>query len=89
MNQWFRTPGTTGLLDWSSERLFLRMWNARKLVPPYFQVCLKKLNNFRFPDIAFFRESDIQDQLTSILFLHSVTNPSIGYRQGMCTDLCT
>ncbi|CAA7271746.1 unnamed protein product [Cyclocybe aegerita] len=36
-----------------------------------------------FPDIPFFRESDIQDQLTDILFLYSVLHPSIGYRQGM------
>ncbi|KAJ7452501.1 rab-GTPase-TBC domain-containing protein [Mycena galericulata] len=37
-----------------------------------------------FPEIAFFRESEVQHQLTNILFLYStVTNPAIGYRQGM------
>ncbi|KAJ3515805.1 hypothetical protein NLJ89_g1520 [Agrocybe chaxingu] len=36
-----------------------------------------------FPDVTFFRESDVQDQLTDILFLYSVLHPSIGYRQGM------
>ncbi|KAF5381115.1 hypothetical protein D9615_003910 [Tricholomella constricta] len=36
-----------------------------------------------FPEIAFFRESEVQVQLTNILFLYSVMNPSIGYRQGM------
>ncbi|KAF8902090.1 rab-GTPase-TBC domain-containing protein [Gymnopilus junonius] len=36
-----------------------------------------------FPDIPFFRESNVQAELTNILFLYSVTNPSIGYRQGM------
>ncbi|KAJ7156050.1 rab-GTPase-TBC domain-containing protein [Mycena crocata] len=37
-----------------------------------------------FPEIAFFREPEVQLQLTNILFLHSaVTNPAIGYRQGM------
>ncbi|KAF8163255.1 rab-GTPase-TBC domain-containing protein [Crassisporium funariophilum] len=36
-----------------------------------------------FPDIPFFRESDVQIQLTNILFLYSVAHPSIGYRQGM------
>ncbi|GLB35004.1 putative protein with domain in Tre-2, BUB2p, and Cdc16p [Lyophyllum shimeji] len=36
-----------------------------------------------FPDIAFFREPEVQVQLTNILFLYSVMNPSIGYRQGM------
>ncbi|KAH9484312.1 TBC1 domain family member 5 [Psilocybe cubensis] len=36
-----------------------------------------------FPDIPFFREVDVQGELTNILFLYSVMNPSIGYRQGM------
>ncbi|KAJ7740686.1 rab-GTPase-TBC domain-containing protein [Mycena maculata] len=37
-----------------------------------------------FPEIAFFRETEVQLQLTNILFLYStVTNPAIGYRQGM------
>ncbi|KAF8959037.1 rab-GTPase-TBC domain-containing protein [Flammula alnicola] len=36
-----------------------------------------------FPEISFFRESDVQIELTNILFLYSVMNPSIGYRQGM------
>lgn len=36
-----------------------------------------------FPDITFFREADVQAQLTNILFLYSVIHPSIGYRQGM------
>jgi TBC1 domain family protein 5 len=37
----------------------------------------------RFPDIEFYRESDVQEQLTNILFLYSTMHPSIGYRQGM------
>jgi TBC1 domain family protein 5 len=37
----------------------------------------------RFPDIAYFRDPDIQMNLTNVLFLYSVTHPSIGYRQGM------
>ncbi|KAF9559134.1 RabGAP/TBC [Agrocybe pediades] len=36
-----------------------------------------------FPDIAFFRENEVQTELTNILFLYSVSNPAIGYRQGM------
>ncbi|KIM49172.1 hypothetical protein M413DRAFT_438340 [Hebeloma cylindrosporum] len=36
-----------------------------------------------FPDIPFFRESDVQTELTNILFLYSIMNPSTGYRQGM------
>ncbi|TFK76497.1 RabGAP/TBC [Pluteus cervinus] len=36
-----------------------------------------------FPDISFFRDAMVQQQLTNILFLYSVMNPVIGYRQGM------
>ncbi|KAJ6547486.1 rab-GTPase-TBC domain-containing protein [Mycena capillaripes] len=37
-----------------------------------------------FPEISFFREHEVQVQLTNILFIYStVTNPAIGYRQGM------
>ncbi|KAJ6596816.1 rab-GTPase-TBC domain-containing protein [Mycena vulgaris] len=37
-----------------------------------------------FPEIAFFREPEVQLQLTNILFIYStVTNPAVGYRQGM------
>jgi len=38
---------------------------------------------FRFPDVDFYREDDVQEQLTNILFLYSTMHPSIGYRQGM------
>lgn len=36
-----------------------------------------------FPDIEYFRDQDVQTQLTNILFVYSVTHPDIGYRQGM------
>ncbi|KAF8654199.1 hypothetical protein AX16_003726 [Volvariella volvacea WC 439] len=36
-----------------------------------------------FPDIAFFRDTGVQRQLTTILFLWAVNHPEIGYRQGM------
>ncbi|KAJ3772334.1 rab-GTPase-TBC domain-containing protein [Lentinula raphanica] len=36
-----------------------------------------------FPEIDFYRNMDVQDQLTNILFLYSSMNTSIGYRQGM------
>lgn len=36
-----------------------------------------------FPDIAYFRDPEVQAQLTNILFVYSVTHPDIGYRQGM------
>lgn len=42
----------------------------------------------RFPDIDFYREVDVQEQLTNILFLYSTMHPSIGYRQGMLMALC-
>jgi TBC1 domain family member 5 len=37
----------------------------------------------RFPEVGYFRDPNVQSQLTNILFLYSVTNPSVGYRQGM------
>ncbi|KAG8900147.1 hypothetical protein FRB99_006207 [Tulasnella sp. 403] len=36
-----------------------------------------------FPDIPYFRKPDVQSSLTTILFLQSVEDPEIGYRQGM------
>ncbi|KAF9264818.1 RabGAP/TBC, partial [Marasmius fiardii PR-910] len=36
-----------------------------------------------FPEIDFFRQPEVQDQLTNILFLYSTTHTAIGYRQGM------
>lgn len=36
-----------------------------------------------FPEIDFFRDTDVQTHLTDILFLYCTTNPEIGYRQGM------
>ncbi|KAL0946980.1 hypothetical protein HGRIS_013129 [Hohenbuehelia grisea] len=36
-----------------------------------------------FPEMAYFRRPDVQNHLTNILFLYSVMNPLIGYRQGM------
>lgn len=41
--------------------------------------CLPK----RFPDIGYFRDVEVQNQLTNILYLYSIACPSIGYRQGM------
>lgn len=36
-----------------------------------------------FPDIGYFRDDDVQQQLTNILFLYAVMHPDIEYRQGM------
>jgi TBC1 domain family member 5 len=41
------------------------------------------IHDIRFPDILYFRDPDIQVQLTNILYLYSVMHPDIGYRQGM------
>ncbi|GBE80030.1 RabGAP/TBC protein [Sparassis crispa] len=36
-----------------------------------------------FPDVGYFRDPEVQAQLTNILFVHSVMHPDVGYRQGM------
>ncbi|KAI0373274.1 hypothetical protein BV20DRAFT_1104130 [Pilatotrama ljubarskyi] len=36
-----------------------------------------------FPDIAYFRDAEVQAELTNVLFLYSTMHPDIGYRQGM------
>ncbi|KIK91036.1 hypothetical protein PAXRUDRAFT_831178 [Paxillus rubicundulus Ve08.2h10] len=37
----------------------------------------------RFPDMGYFRNENVQHQLTNVLFLYSVMHPELGYRQGM------
>jgi TBC1 domain family protein 5 len=47
-------------------------------------LCCVCINSFlSFPDMSYFRDPDIQLQLTNILFLYSTCHPAIGYRQGM------
>ncbi|KAL5528993.1 hypothetical protein ACEPAG_4967 [Sanghuangporus baumii] len=36
-----------------------------------------------FPDHDYFRDAEVQVQLTNILYIYSITHPDIGYRQGM------
>lgn len=36
-----------------------------------------------FPDVAYFRDAEVQAELTHILYLYSDMHPDIGYRQGM------
>lgn len=36
-----------------------------------------------FPDIPFFRDPQVQESLTNVLFIYSVMHPDTGYRQGM------
>jgi TBC1 domain family protein 5 len=40
-------------------------------------------SSISFPDIGYFRDTNVQTQLTNILFLYATMNPHIGYRQGM------
>ena len=35
------------------------------------------------PDQPFFRQKDIQDVMTNVLFVWSKVNPDVSYRQGM------
>ena len=37
----------------------------------------------RFPDLSYFREPEVQSDLTKVLFLHAAKHLEIGYRQGM------
>lgn len=41
------------------------------------------LKCFRFPDVGYFRDPEVQSDLTNILFIYSLQNPVLGYRQGM------
>ena len=41
------------------------------------------LNFPRFPDVGYFRDPEIQSDLTNILSIYSLQNPVLGYRQGM------
>lgn len=41
------------------------------------------LNRSRFPDVGYFRDPEVQSDLTNILFIYSLQNPVLGYRQGM------
>ncbi|KAH7910661.1 rab-GTPase-TBC domain-containing protein [Hygrophoropsis aurantiaca] len=36
-----------------------------------------------FPELDYFRDEDVQQQLSNILFLYATMHPDIGYRQGM------
>src|SRR5262245_14160054 len=36
-----------------------------------------------FPEIGYFRDPNVQTELTNILFLYSIVHRDIGYRQGM------
>lgn len=36
-----------------------------------------------FPDLPYFRDPQVQYDLSNVLFLHATNHPDIGYRQGM------
>ena len=75
-----RTPGPLGLLLWTFGKLFCKTSSARTSAI-HFQFL--SLNCFRFPDVGYFRDPEVQSDLTNILFIYSLQNPVLGYRQGM------
>lgn len=75
-----RTRGPLGLLLWTFEKPFCKMSNARMSTA---RRQFPSLNCFRFPDVGYFRDPEIQSDLTNILFIYSLQNPVLGYRQGM------
>ncbi len=77
-----RIHGRHGLHRWISERPFYKTLNGRKLQS---SISMLKSHTFsyRFPDIGYFRDPEVQTQLTNVLFVYSTTHPDIGYRQGM------
>lgn len=42
-----------------------------------------------FPELAFFRDPQVQYDLSNVLFLYAAQHPEIGYRQGMHELLAT
>jgi hypothetical protein len=58
------------------------MLNGREFPSQRFTVCGIS-SSCSFPDIGYFRDDDVQQQLTNILFLYAVMHPDIEYRQGM------
>lgn len=52
-------------------------------LPKDFQFAIYISSSCSFPDIGYFRDDDVQQQLTNILFLYAVMHPDIEYRQGM------
>ncbi|MBM6387328.1 MAG: hypothetical protein JSY10_25575 [Paenibacillus sp.] len=47
----------------------------------YSKILKEKVN--RFPDVDFFRQNDVQQRLTDILFIYCKLNREVSYRQGM------
>lgn len=61
------------------------MWNARN--DSGFEVFILDLETelfcVRFPDVDFFRQNEVQQRLTDILFIYCKLNRDVSYRQGM------
>ena len=75
-----RIRGLLGSPLWSFEKPSYKMSNARaSIICPQFL----PLTYFRFPDVGYFRDPEVQSDLTNILFIYSLQNPVLGYRQGM------
>lgn len=65
-----------GVAEDHSARCRANVGALKVIMPPDPMSC-------RFPDIAYFRDAEVQVELTNILFLYSTMHPDIGYRQGM------
>lgn len=57
------------------------MWSERKAAS--FVPKLLSTQRLSFPEIAYFRDMEVQHHLTNVLYLWSSMNSEIGYRQGM------
>lgn len=56
---------------------------CRTHVGPLFISNSSPLSYPRFPDVGYFRDPEVQSDLTNVLFIYSLQNPVLGYRQGM------
>ena len=57
--------------------------NVRRIALSYVAPAQVAHTPHSFPDIAYFRDAEVQAELTNILYLYSDMHPDIGYRQGM------
>lgn len=49
-----------------------------------YQLTLKlSIYLYRFPDVDFFRDPAVQNQMTDVLFIYCKLNNDVSYRQGM------
>jgi hypothetical protein len=77
-----RTLGENGLQRWISGKPSSKTSSGREFPLKILQFVIDVLL-CSFPDIGYFRDDDVQQELTNILSLYSVMHPDIEYRQGM------